>query len=230
VIRCDDAGRRASVGQVEAPDGRDTEQDRTRSRGAALVVALVLALAAVVSALALGGSAPSADDEAPITGQARTCLPEPEPPRQPAIEVTARENTDMRLRDRLRLGARADAYLRRHRDLSGGISIEGRPAPGPVHPRPAHAQPRAPHGRAAPACALPGQPTDDDGRAQLRQLRLLQERISFEAHTADGFHVMGTGPDIDRSEVQIELIIKRTDHRAYFAERCGPHARTEAIA
>src|SRR5688500_14809133 len=39
------------------------------------------------------------------------------------IPVTPREDAYLQLRDRLRLGAKTDRYLRRHRDLSGGISI-----------------------------------------------------------------------------------------------------------
>ena len=63
-----------------------------------------------------------------------------------------------------------------------------------------------------------------------RQLRRLQNRISFEAHTADGFHVVTTAPDTVRNAVRIELITARADHREYFTARYGPHVRTKVIA
>jgi hypothetical protein len=40
------------------------------------------------------------------------------------IPVTPAENRYLRLRDRLELGPRAERYLRAHRDIDGGLSVE----------------------------------------------------------------------------------------------------------
>lgn len=146
------------------------------------------------------------------------------------IPVTPREDAYLRLRDRLRLGARAYRYLRRHRDLSGGISIED------DWPRGPYMLVRLTRDRKRHTIALrrlarfPDNLRTTSVALSYRQLRRLQDRISFEAHTADGFHVVGTATDVHRNEVWIELITARTDHRAYFAERYGPHVRTKVIA
>ena len=146
------------------------------------------------------------------------------------IPVTPREDAYLRLRDRLRLGARADRHLRRHRDLSGGISVED------DWPRGPYLLVRLTRDRKRHTVALRRRARFPDNlrttsvALSYRQLRQLQDRISFDAHTTDGFHVVGTAPDIDRNEVQVELITARTDHRAYFAERYGPHVRTKVIA
>ena len=251
---------------MDIPDPRDTAEAPPdgRQRTGPLVAALALALAAVVIGPAVGGAAPAAHGEVSTPAQERFC-PEPEPPRQPAIErhmadragfgfradrayvrmlirkdmwesdvgwipVTRREDAYLRLRDRLRLGARAHRYLRRHRDLSGGISIED------DWPREPYILVRLTRDRKRHAIALrrlarfPDNLRTRSVALSYRQLRMLQDQISFEAHRADGFHVMGTAPEIDRNDVLIELITARTDHRAYFAERYGPHVRTEVIA
>jgi hypothetical protein len=146
------------------------------------------------------------------------------------IPVTPREDAYLRLRDRLRLGARADGYLRRHRDLSGGISIED------DWPRGPYILVRMTRDRKRHAIALrrlarfPDNLRTTSVALSYRQLRLLQQRISVEAHAADGFHVVGTAPDVHRNAVWIELITARADHREYFAERYGPHVRTKVIA
>ena len=230
----------------------------------ALAAVLALALAAVLTGFALDGAAPSADDEVSMAEQERFC-PEPEPPRQPALErymtaraqfgfradkayvrmlirkdmwesdvgwipVTPREHAYLRLRDRLRLGARADRYLRRHRDLSGGISIQD------DWPRGPYILVRLTRDRKRHAIALrrlarfPDNLRTTSVALSYRHLRVLQERISFEAHAADGFHVVGTAPDINRNAVRIELITARANHREYFVERYGPHIRTKVIA
>jgi hypothetical protein len=61
-------------------------------------------------------------------------------------------------------------------------------------------------------------------------LRRIQDRIDFDAHEADGFHVSTTGVDIDANKVDIGLITKRTDHGEYFRARYGPHVRTFVFA
>jgi hypothetical protein len=146
------------------------------------------------------------------------------------IPVTPREDAYLRLRDRLRLGARANRYLRRHRELSGGISIED------DWPRGPYMLVRLTRDRKRHTIALrrlaryPENLRTTSVALSYRQLRRLQNRISFEAHTADGFHVVTTAPATVRNAVRIELITARTDHREYFTARYGPHVRTKVIA
>jgi hypothetical protein len=144
--------------------------------------------------------------------------------------VTPRENRYLRLRDRLGFEPGIDRYLRAHPGLSGGISIEDDWPRGPyllvrVTRRPAF------HLRGLKRVArFPDNVRTIKVERSERELRRLQNRVSFRAHTADGFHVQGAGVDIDTGTVEIELITARTDHAAYFRARYGPHVRTTVIA
>jgi hypothetical protein len=146
------------------------------------------------------------------------------------IPATPRENRYLRLRDRLRLGARAYRYLERRPHLSGGTSIEDDWPRGPYilvrltrdrakHTRALHRRARFP--RNLRTVTVP---------VSERALRRVQHRVDFDVHEPDGFHVKGTGVDIDASKVVIELITTRTDHAEYFAARYGAHVATVVIA
>jgi hypothetical protein len=146
------------------------------------------------------------------------------------IPVTPRENRYLRLRDRLRLGPRVDRYLRRHPHLSGGVSVEDDWPREPyllvrVTRRPDHYE------RVFRRRAL--FPRNLRVRRVARgylALRRLQDRVDFAAHETDGFHVVGTGVDIDRNQVVIELITRRRDAEAYFRARYGAGVTTDVIA
>jgi hypothetical protein len=146
------------------------------------------------------------------------------------IPATPRENRYLRLRDRLRLGARAYRYLERRPHLSGGTSIEDDWPRGPYilvrltrdrakHTRALRRRARFPRNLRTVRVAL-----------SHLALRRLQDRIDFDAHEPDGFHVESTFVDTAANEVAIDLITKRTDHAEYFAARYGPHVTTRVIA
>lgn len=145
------------------------------------------------------------------------------------IPVTPREQRYLRLRDRLTLGARAHRYLRRRPNLSGGVSIEDDWPRGPyVLVRLTRG--RAKHTRALKALArFPRNLRTVRVRISERALRRIQDRIDFDAHEADGFHLRSSSVDIYTGTVTIGLITKRADHAEYFRARYGPHVRTFVI-
>ena len=146
------------------------------------------------------------------------------------MPATPRENRYLRLRDRLTLGPRAQRYLRRRPHLSGGVSIEDDWPRGP-YMLVRLTRDRAEHTRALRRRArFPRNLRTVRVPVSERALRRVQHGIDFDAHEADGFHVMMTGVDIDRSKVEVGLITKRTDHRAYFRARYGRHLWTYVIA
>jgi hypothetical protein len=147
-----------------------------------------------------------------------------------SMPATPRENRYLRLRARLTLGARAHRYLERRPRLDGGVSIED------GWPREPYMLVRLTRDRAKHARALrqrarfPRNLRTARVPVSERALRRIQDRIDFDAHESDGFDVKTTTVDIDSSKVQIGLITKRTDHRAYFRSRYGRHVRTFVIA
>jgi hypothetical protein len=146
------------------------------------------------------------------------------------IPVTPRENRYLRLRDRLQLGSAASRYLRRRADLSGGVSIEDGWPKGP-YLLVRLTRDRVRHTRMLKRLArFPRNLRTTKVDLSERQLSRIQDRIDFDAHSADGFHVSSTGVDIDLGKVAIELITRRTDHLEYFRARHGPHVVTSVIA
>ena len=101
--------------------------------------------------------------------------------------VTRRERRYLELRDRLELGPRADRYLRRHRDVDGGISIED------AWPRDPYilvrvTRDRLKHQRAIRRLALhPRRCARRLVELSERALGRLQDRIDWEAAERDGF-------------------------------------------
>jgi hypothetical protein len=146
------------------------------------------------------------------------------------MPATPRENRYLRLRARLRLGAHADRYLDRRPNLSGGVSIED------AWPREPYilvrlTRDRAEHTRALRRRArFPRNLRTERVAVSQRALRRIQDRIDFDAHEPDGFHVTSTTVDIDRGAVAIGLITKRAEHREYFRARYGRHVLTYVIA
>ena len=146
------------------------------------------------------------------------------------IPVTPRENRYLRLRDRLRLGPRVGRYLRRHPGLSGGVSVQD------DWPREPYLLVRVTrhadrHERVLRRLA----PFPDNLRTKrvdrsLRSLRRVQDRIDFRAHEADGFYLVGTGVDIGRNQVVIDVITTRGDAAAYFRARYGAGMAANVIA
>src|SRR5829696_5021208 len=120
--------------------------------------------------------------------------------------MTRRELRYLKLRDRLDLGRRAHRYLSRHPDVDGGVSIED------AWPRDPYLlvrlkRDRAKHTRELRRLArYPRLLHTKKVPLAERDLARIQDRIDFRAAQRDGFEVTGTGPDIDRSVVEIELI------------------------
>jgi hypothetical protein len=136
----------------------------------------------------------------------------------------------VQLRDRLHLGRRATRYLLRRPELDGGTSIEDG-WPGDPYILVRLTRDRAKHQRALRRLArFPRQLQTKRVPLSERDLTRIQDRIDFKAAERDGFDVVSTAPDIDRSAVTIELITARTDHLAYFRERYGRHVVTEVVA
>jgi hypothetical protein len=148
------------------------------------------------------------------------------------IPVTPAENRYLRLRDRLDLGGRAYRYLRKRRDLSGGLSVED------DWPRGPYLLLRLTRNRAAHEANLkrlvrfPKNLRTVEVRYSERQLRRFANRIDPDLRKLDreGFYVSGWGPDITANTVEVELITARTDHAEYFRRRYGPAVTTKVIA
>jgi hypothetical protein len=144
--------------------------------------------------------------------------------------VTRREKRYVELRDRIDLTDRASRYLHRRPELSGGISIED------AWPHDPYVLVRLTRERARHTRALrrlmrhPGWLRTKSVAVSERALGRLNDRIDYDAPERDGFYLAGSGPDIDRGVVEIELITKRTDHLAYFRERYGRRVATNVIA
>jgi hypothetical protein len=146
------------------------------------------------------------------------------------IPATPAENRYLRLRDRLELGAKAWRYLRRRPNLSGGISVQDDWPREPYLLLRLTSNPKLHERRLERLARFPDNLRTRKVAHSERELRRIQNRISFRAHRRDGFQVVSTGVDIDRNRVEIELITKRTDHARYFKRRYGPLVITRVIA
>jgi hypothetical protein len=147
-----------------------------------------------------------------------------------SMPATAREKRYLRLRDRLALGAAASRYLIRRPNLSGGVSIEDDWPRGPymlvrlTRDRPLHTR------RLKRLARFPRNLRTARVQVSERELSRIQDRIDFDAHEPEGFHIAGTTVDIYTGTVAIDLITRRTDHLEYFRARYGPYVRTYVIA
>jgi hypothetical protein len=147
------------------------------------------------------------------------------------IPVTAAEKRYLQLRNRLVLGAKADAYLKLHRDVYGGVSI------GDDWPRGPYVLVRFTRDRTRYERALrPLVRYPHNLRTRLvpysyQHLLDVQQRIDGDTAklAKAGFSVEQTTLDTDTGVVDVALITRRNDAAAYFADRYGP-VRTGVIA
>ncbi|MDA0183454.1 hypothetical protein OJ997_24305 [Solirubrobacter phytolaccae] len=135
--------------------------------------------------------------------------------------ATDRENEYLKLRDRLTLGAKGDRYVREHREVYGGLSVED------GWPRDPYLRVRftrdVQHHLAAlkQVAAMPKHLRAKRVRFSERALRRVQSRVDDDWKALDkaGFHLQSTSSDTDRGVVKVELVTKRKDTKAYFAKR-----------
>lgn len=145
------------------------------------------------------------------------------------MPVSPREKAYLRFRDRLDLGDAARRYLREHKDLDGGTSIQD------DWPRDPYLLQRLTRDRAKHTAALkrlarfPDNLRTRSVSLSYGQLERIERAIHRRGRDADGFRLAGSWIDLRRTLVHIQLITKRADHRAYFRERYGPHVRTYVV-
>ena len=140
------------------------------------------------------------------------------------IPVTPEENEYLRLRDKLDLGAKARRYLKRRRDLSGGVSIRD------DWPREPYILVHLTRDRAAHEANLkrlvrfPANLRTDQVLYSERQLDELADRIVDDEDELEraGFHLQDAYGDGDTGTAYVGLITARTDAAAYFRNRYGP--------
>ncbi len=142
------------------------------------------------------------------------------------MPVTAREKEHVRQYYRLRLGRPVTRYLRERPGLSGGVTLESG-WPGAPYLLLRLTEDPALHEAALRELAK----FPDDLRLvqvahSTRELRQVQDAVDFDAHEADGFHVMGAYTATERGRVVVELITKRTDGEAFFQAAYGPLVTT----
>ncbi|RKQ90960.1 hypothetical protein C8N24_0776 [Solirubrobacter pauli] len=147
------------------------------------------------------------------------------------IPVTPAENRYLRLRDRLELGPRAERYLRAHRDVDAGVSVEDDWPREPyllLHFKRDVAKHLAAVRRVA---RFPRNLRAERVRYSDRDLRKVADKLwkDSKALEAEGFYLTGTGHAAD-GFLRVDLITKRTDFKAYFAERYGDMLRIEVEA
>ena len=147
------------------------------------------------------------------------------------IPVTPAENRYLRLRDRLELGPRAARYLRAHRDIDGGVSVEDNWPREPyllLHLK----RDVAKHLAAIRKLArFPRNLRAERVKHSDRELERIADRLwkDSKALAAEGFHLTGTGHAAD-GYLHVDLITKRTDFKAYFAKRYGDAVKIEVGA
>jgi hypothetical protein len=146
--------------------------------------------------------------------------------------VTKPEARYLHRRERLALGPKVTRYLRRHPGLSAGVSIED------DWPRDAYLLLRLTQDPERFRAALEARALFPN-RLRLKQvahstrdLRRVQDRVSddFKALDAEGLHVSTVSVDMDRNDVEVELITARPDAAAVFRRRYGPDVRVVVIA
>lgn len=141
--------------------------------------------------------------------------------------VTRRENEYLKLRDRLTLGAKGNRYLREHRDVDGGVSVED------DWPREPYLLVRFTRDVRRHLAALKRvAATPDNLRAKRvryseRSLARLQDRVSDDWKRLDraGYHMQGVSSDTDSGKVEVELVTKHSNAQAYFSKRYGPRVK-----
>ena len=133
-------------------------------------------------------------------------------------------------RDRRELSEAAYRYLRRHRDVDGGTSIEdGWPRDPYILVR--FTRDRLVHQRALRRLVrYPRLLRTKRVELSERALDRLRDRIDARAAARDGIHLSGSSYDTDRATVDLDVITGRTDAAAYFRERYGPRIRVRVIA
>ena len=120
--------------------------------------------------------------------------------------------------------------MRRHRDVDGGISLED------GWPRDPYILVRVTRDRLTHQRALrrlvryPRLLRTREVPLSERDLDRLQDRIDWRGAARDGIYVSSSGPDIDASTVELEVITERTDAAQYFRARYGPRIRVQVIA
>jgi hypothetical protein len=144
--------------------------------------------------------------------------------------ATRRERRYLRLRDRLQLDDAADRYMRRHRDVDGGISLEdGWPRDPYILVR--LTRDRLEHQRALRRLVrYPRLLRTKTVALSERALGRLQDRIDWSAAARDGIYIDTSAPDIDATTVDLEVITERTDAAEYFRARYGPRIRVRVVA
>jgi hypothetical protein len=140
------------------------------------------------------------------------------------IPVTPAENTYLRLRDKLTLGAKAERYLRRRRNLSGGVSIMDDWPRGPyilIH----LTRDRLSHEyNLKQLVPYPNNLRTDEVRYSERHLNRIVNRIfkDSKALKRAGFDLSEGYADTDTNTAYIGLTTRRTDATDYFKRRYGP--------
>jgi hypothetical protein len=146
------------------------------------------------------------------------------------IPVTPKENAYLKLRDKLELGPRAARYLARHRDVDGGVSVED------DWPHEPYLLVRLKRDVARHLAAIkrlaryPHNLRAERVRFSERELRTLDDRIWRDAKAlkAAGFELVESG--IGDSRLQIGVITKRLDAKAFFRRRYGDGVEVEIVA
>ena len=137
--------------------------------------------------------------------------------------ATKREIDYLWLRADLTVGPRGERYLKAHAGVDGGLSVED------DWPREPYLLARFTRDVSRHLAALKQRsPMPDNLRAKRvtysqQALSRAQDRVGRDddALEAAGFHVQSTGHDISRNVVVVDLATRRTDARAYFAQRYG---------
>jgi hypothetical protein len=141
------------------------------------------------------------------------------------IPVTPRENRYLKLRDELELGAKAERYLREHRDVDGGVNIRD------AWPRDPYLEVRFTKDVQRNVAAIkrlardPRHVRGARARYSLRELERLNDRVygQRKALGKAGFHLVSSSVAFE-GYVELDVITRRTDARAYFRKRYGAGA------
>lgn len=147
------------------------------------------------------------------------------------IPVTPAENRYLKLRDRLELGPRAVRYLRAHRDIDGGVSVED------DWPREPYLLLHLKRDVAEHLAAIkklvrfPRNLRAERVKYSDRELAKLADKLwsDSEVLEAEGFHLTGTGHAAD-GHLHVDLITERTDFKAYFTKHYGDAVKIEVVA
>ncbi|MDA0162903.1 hypothetical protein OM076_21705 [Solirubrobacter ginsenosidimutans] len=141
------------------------------------------------------------------------------------IPVTPRENRYLKLRDELELGAKAERYLREHRDVDGGVNVRD------AWPRDPYLEVRFTKDVTRNVAAIKRLARDPQhvrgarARYSLRELERLNDRVYGErkALAKAGFHLVSSSVAF-AGYVELDVVTRRTDARTYFRKRYGAGA------